>query len=311
MTRRTFAGALAGAALSRSQQVRQRTFAFHNGFWLNLHLELYNLAAGRKQGRNPNPGGLSPEDAGRWSRCIDFYETNVIMREFGDLEMIGANGALCSAGAAARLSARPELARFLPSLEAAAPIYRQHWWTDRQRHNQEWADRAAALIAVHEAGLRADLARAYQGKWPHRPMEAEVSYYLTGASAYTSLRPTRITVSSWSKRNEGDAALETMFHEAGHGLIWKVQRGIGAAEAKLGRRARHPDLWHALLFYTTGELVRRRLPSLEPYAVKYGMWDNTWPGLLAAVKQYWQPYLDGQADFREAITRVVKCDTTM
>ena len=59
-------------------------------------------------------------------------------------------------------------------------------------------------------------------------MRVEMSYDTTGKSAYTSVRPTLITVSSWSRRNEGPAGLETIFHEAGHSLIQRMRDEIDA-----------------------------------------------------------------------------------
>ena len=38
------------------------------------------------------------------------------------------------------------------------------------------------------------------------------------------------------------------------------------------------DLWHEVLFYTSGELVAKRIPGYVPYAEKNGLWARAWPG---------------------------------
>lgn len=103
----------------------------------------------------------------------------------------------------------------------------------------------------------------------------------------------------------GPAALETVFHEAGHALVPKIRDEIHAAEKRRGRKLAHADLWHAVMFYITGELVGRQVTGLVPYAVKYGMWEGTWPNELPVMEKDLRPFLDGKASFRDAIDRLV------
>lgn len=65
------------------------------------------------------------------------------------------------------------------------------------------------------------------------------------------------------------------------------------------------DLWHAVIFYTTGELVRRELPGYVPYAFKNGLWKRAWPMYLGPLERDWQPYLDGKSSFHAVIAALV------
>jgi hypothetical protein len=291
MTRRGFAGMLAAEMLS-GWSADQTTFDFHSGFWVNLHFVLYNMAAGKKDGREPNLSALNPAETAVWNDALRYYEANMIGHAFGELPMIKLNQGF---------------AKGVPSpiLEPAASIYRAHWWTEHDRKNREWIDEVTPLVAAHEDFLRTALARAYDMPWPKQRVHVEVSYYLTGASGYTSLRPTLTTVSSWSKRNAGAAGVETLFHEAGHAQMTRVQQAM----KRVNRRPAHDDLWHALMFYTTGELVRKCLPEVEPYAIKYGLWEQGWRGVYDVMVRHWKPFLDGQGTFREAIEGVVRGDS--
>lgn len=304
MTRREFAGLVATGAICGSPP-SQTTFDFQSGFWIKLHFVLYNLASGRKEGRLPDVSALSAAEAAAWNGALDYYEANVIAHAFGEFPMILIAGELASQEGAQRLKKPETPDPVYPVLESAAPVYRAHWWAEHDRKNREWIDVIAPLIATHEDALRPALARAYDTKWPQKPIRAEASYYLTRSAGYTSLNPTLVTVSSWSTRNAGVAGIETVFHEAGHSLVQRMQDEIDAAASRLGRKPAHADLWHALMFYTTGELVRRRLPTVEPYAIKYGMWEHDWPGLFEILERRWKPFLDGQGSFREAIGTIV------
>lgn len=77
------------------------------------------------------------------------------------------------------------------------------------------------------------------------------------------------------------------------------------SETQLGHKLSHPDFWHGLMFYTTGELVRRQVPELVPYAIKYGMWETNWPNFLPVLEEDWKQFLDGHGTFRGSMDRVV------
>jgi len=283
----------------------QSTFEFHSGFWVNLHHALYNQAAGKNAGRPPSLPALKPAETAAWNEALDYYERNFAGHDLLEFSMIRINGALAAAGDAPSLHASEVPKPVVQMLEKAAPVYRAQWWTEHNRKNHEWIDQVTPLIAEYDKSLRSALSHAYNTPWPKGLIRVEMSYYTTGKSAYTSLGPTIITISSWSRRNEGPAGLETIFHEAGHGLIQNVMDEIDAAETRRGRKLSHQDLWHAVIFYTTGELVRRHLPALVPYATKYGMWESTWPNSLPVMENAWKPFLDGDGDFRDSIDRLV------
>src|SRR5207253_1491030 len=89
-------------------------------------------------------------------------------------------------------------------------------------------------------------------------------------------------------------------HERMDQLIPTGRRAVRARERRRGRELSQPDLWHAVLFYTTGELVRQREPTLNPYAIRYGMWENNWPDSLAVMEKDWKPFLEGNGGFKQA-----------
>lgn len=117
--------------------------------------------------------------------------------------------------------------------------------------------------------------------------------------------PAHVTVSSVAPANQGDAALEVLFHESSHALILKIRDALGqelAAEHKLFRTR---NFWHAALFYTTGEIVRRHLDNYTPYAFSNGLYTKAWAGAPEVLEQDWRPYLDGKIDLPTAIRRLV------
>ena len=45
--------------------------------------------------------------------------------------------------------------------------------------------------------------------------------------------------------------------------------------------------------------------SYTPYAIREGIYARGWDGYFKLLTQFWQPYLDGQSTFDDAIARMV------
>lgn len=315
-------------------------FELHSGFWLNLHHFLYEQARIRDQeeiirgegGSLPLPNGTATKardaDSPAWQTAINYYSKNLARRDLQvDQNMIQINNVLADLETCADLSGtssptcasglRPEM---VAVLEAAAPVYRKHWWKEQDRQNREWIESVAPLVRRIGGTLADELAVVYHATWPQNPIRVDVVFYAGPFGAYTSLDPTHITVSSSDPRNQGLSAFEILFHEASHPLATAVQDGILNACHERGIPIPR-DLWHALLFYTTGEIVRRavadgrlRVPgespgtmpaAYTPYAYRNGLYSRGWENYQRLLETYWKPYLDGQTDFNRAISSLV------
>jgi hypothetical protein len=173
----------------------------------------------------------------------------------------------------------------------------------------------APLVRRNGLDLSHRLAEIYQTPWPRERIRVDVAAYASSTGAYTTLDPLRVTVSSTDVRNQGAEALEVLFHEASHGIADAVEDAI-FRECRQRDKPIPRDLWHALLFYTTGELIRplavdpasSSAPSSSgyvPYAVREGLYKRGWENYLRVLTQYWQPYIDGRVDFSDAIAHMV------
>src|SRR6266478_1935718 len=290
-------------------------FELHSGFWINLHHALYHEARLRtspagsadKSGKTSGPTlnttpearpSLSPAEKRIWDDAVAYYVANYAAKDLlfsteliqlkdqlGDFEdcdeLSGRNRRFCDAGLTAKLT---------QVLEAAAPVYRAHQWPEHDRANRRWIMRVA------------------------------VTGYADKSGAYTTADPLRVTISSLYPRNQGAAALEVLFHEGSHGIAEPVQAAI-IRECRQRDKAIPRDLWHALVFYTTGEVIRPVLGSSRatagdqddgsvpggytPYAVREGLYQRGWNEYFKLLQKFWQPYLDGRASFDDAIARMV------
>jgi hypothetical protein len=347
---------LAFAAAARAQSDSMfgplPVFEFHSGFWLNLHHTLYQQAKVRitpvehQPGKYAHPAAeaaplpvvtLTPAEQRAWNDAVNYYAANYATRDLlfsndlillknqlGDFEdcdeLSGVKKKPCDAGLP------PEITRIL---EAAGVVYRAHYWNAHDRANRNWIAGVAPLVRDQGVGLSERLASIYQTRWPKKKIRVDVSAYANWSGAYTTLDPLRVTISSLDARNQGSSALEVLFHEASHGIAEPVEQAI-ARECKQRDKPIPRDLWHALIFYTTGEVIRPVMTAATdhpaeaqgtlsaeagdgntsaggytPYAVKEGLYQRGWDDYLKVLSRFWQPYLDGSATFDDAIARMV------
>lgn len=334
-----------GAEMQSYSEPTLPVFELHSGFWINLHHTLYQEARQRKAATSRDAGttksaataaksalagkGLTDAEQKAWDDAVAFYGENYAEKDLlftteliqlkdqlGDFEdcdeLSGRKRKFCDAGLPTKLT---------QVLETAAPVYRAHLWPEHDKANRRWILQVAPLVREQGVGLSERLADIYQTRWPHGKIRVDVVAYANWAGAYTTVDPLRVTISSLDSRNQGPQALEVLFHEGSHGIAEPVQRAI-IRECRQRDKPIPRDLWHALVFYTTGEVIRTVLTSsasskggdkgdgvsaigYNTYAFREGLYERGWKNYLELLQRFWQPYLDGRATFDDAIARMV------
>ena len=336
--------------LSRAQEVESGfgplpVFEFHSGFWVNLHQFLYYQArlrestpearasSGKTGGPvlKQTPISLTPDEQRTWDQAISYYRTNyagkdpqvnldliLLKNQLGDFEdcneLLGKKKKACDAGLPGNIGV---------ILEAAAPIYRSHWWVDQDRANRRWVARVAPLVREQGVGISQRLADIYQSTWPQAKIRVEVCAYANAAGAFATLDPLRVAIGSADPRNQGVDALSVLFEESSHGIATPVEDAI-SRECRQRDKPIPRDLWHALILYTTSQVLRpvvedastEELPGTPPSptkiktpavltALKAKFAERGWNEYLRFLDVYWQPYLNGRVSFEDAIAHLV------
>jgi pimeloyl-ACP methyl ester carboxylesterase len=285
-------------------------FNLRSGFWINLHNFLHGLARRSEETPAPATGGpLTAEERRAWEGARATYQREYAKRDLlFDREMARINTALGAAGGSPSLPATLP-APLAAALEAAAPVYRAHWWPQHDASNRAWIAEVTPRLERYGPAIAKRLAQAYRVEWPAEPVPVDVTVDAGRVGAYTTDDPTHVTLSSVDPREHGDFGLETLFHEASHGWDQKLIDGVAQAAAHRGRPTPE-NLWHAILFYTAGDATRSALaaggnPNYVPYAVRNGVYDRGWQDYRRAIERAWQPYLDGKTDFASALRAVI------
>jgi hypothetical protein len=280
-------------------------------FWLNLHHFLYVSAwarrahtPGQRRLAMPLPAdngvAMTDEERATWDAAVSYYDHELASKDLlFDDGLTAINNSLAGARRLTGLSLADDHRRFL---EAAAPIYRRYWWPQHDAANRAWITDVARQSAPVAPQIIDRLTSLYGIKWFDKPVRVDVVRVGKSQGAYTAVVPrVHIIVASADASYAGRAGTEMLFHESSHGLIQNVRAAVDQAMAAVGKNPR--DLWHVVLFYITGEVMRQTLAArgieYEPYLYATGLFTRAWPMFRGPIEQTVRPFVDRKINLDE------------
>jgi hypothetical protein len=296
---------------------RQGSFVLYSSFWTNLHHALYAEAWRRRGAAEPLAGvlpepldaELTDDEQRAWSAALAFYDGRIADRDllFG---LTGTRLALVGAGMTAP-TFLPD-PQHLDMLLAAAPVYRAHWWSAHDAANRAWIADVVPRLATLAPEVPERLAELSRQPWFDREVRVDVVRAASAEGGYTGFNPepAHITIASGDPNQQRWHAAEAIFRQALHAVANPtIAQAILMRSGAGVRDAQSRDLWHAALYYTTGEVVRQALVAqdveYEPILYATGVLDGDWSTLRMPLETYWQPYVDGDASLDDAVRGLV------
>lgn len=204
--------------------------------------------------------------------------------------------------------------RFMKTSEgvrmAAAGAYEACGWPAQDADNRRFLETLKPRLSAHEAAIKEKLVHLYGTSWRGLPIRVDIVSTALPVGANTFHTPPHIMISSAIEDRD---ALEIVHHEASHTLMGRndpMQKALTEAAEKLHVEL-PTDLWHIVLFYTTGETVRRVLaeagePGYTPYMEHHDLWSGRWGRSRDAVENAWTAYLDGRRSLSDAAADLVR-----
>lgn len=279
----------------------QSRWHLQSNVWVNLHQRLMYEA---------RFGAVPPlADDAQWKDAIEKYRDFLGKRDpIADRDLIAMNAALSATKGATLPDSIPRAAA--DALTSAMPLYRARQWPEDDRVNRFWiavvepllADAGEELVTAHE--------KAYGRPFP-KAILVDVTSYAWQFGAYTSDDAHVVFQSQDNPGGEGFYALESMLHEPSHTIVGDRSGAIGEDLARVTKETGirpYSNLWHAILFYTSGELTRRALERRGVHDYKpviLQMYDRGFRGFRQALETHWQAYLDGKESRDAAIRQIV------
>lgn len=283
-------------------------FVFHSRFSMNLVDRLKRTAHGLELPGAECLETLPPDQRTAWDGAIETFRELFVDDEGGRRRTIFLRLELAGLGDQVRGGLPPMSEEVEGLLDAAAPAYRTCWWDADDAANRRWIGALVSLLREMEEEVATRLAEAYRTPWHDGKIPVDVVPWVSRQGANT-IGPAHILITSSSEAHRGNAALESVFHEASHTIIGpdegEPSRQLREASRRLGLEV--PDgLWHVLIFHTTGEVVQgtiaeRTAEEYLPYLYATGLFERAWPELREPVEEWWGAYLDGRISMSRAV----------
>ncbi|MGB7623737.1 MAG: hypothetical protein WBN92_15435 [Terriglobia bacterium] len=311
-----------GQTAQRTPLLTTPHFAIYSDFDTNLNDALIAAGLARRSNKAElfHSGAeascfdkLPPSARAAWDGAVDYY-TKIISPAGWDarqqfllrMQLVGFEAEWRAAAGATEFV---EIARSFRAV--ATPAYKACRWTAQDENNRRWIDDQKPRLAADEPRIAARIEQLYQKKWKSLPILVDVVETVNWSGANTS----------WSNSGQGDilisnspqgpAGFETLFHESSHILmdrgdpVWQaLESAAKAVDFRLPK-----DLWHVVLFYTTGEAVRPILDERGPSGytpMLYGIFGRgAWVEYRQALESCWRPYVEGKQSLAEAAASLI------
>ena len=292
-------------------------FAFHSDFATNLNDALLEAGRARNDERpelftvEPERScfeALAPSEQRGWHHAVGYYADVISTgRWSGRLQVV-----LRMALSGVEQREQPRDLRFLGiargMLDAAAPAFRACRWPVQDAENRRWIERLVADLEQHAEAVSERLARYYEKPLGGLPMRVDVMETVNWSGATTWILDPAGGHIQISREEPALAALELVFHEASHTLMGHdapIRLALGSAADQLGVELPR-DLWHGVLFYTTGETVRRVLDAVGEEYTPMMVAGDIFGRYLEPLEQTWPAYLEGRRSLDKAAADLLR-----
>ncbi len=314
------AGTSLGSSPKRAPVATTSHFRFHSDFDTNLNDAL--IATGRAKKTQPALFRTGPELAcfeklppasrAGWNGAVAYYAEIVSPKDAFAREQFLLRVQLAGFDEELKKDEDLQFTAIAAGFRAAAaPAYRACRWAAQDAANRLWIEDVKTRLAATEQRIGARLEQLYAQPWDGLPIDVDIVQTVSWSGANSISRDPKGGHLLISVENPAVAAVEVVFHEASHLLMLRaapLRQALDVA-AKAASWRLPGDLWHVVLFYTTGEAIRMILeeggkPAYEP--MLYGIFERgDWAGYRSALEREWRPYVEGKKTLDAAATGLI------
>lgn len=311
-----------GQAHERTPRVTTSHFSFYSDFATNLNDALVAAGAARN---NEKPelfhsgasescfGELPSPVRAAWDRAVDYYAEIISPASFKNRQQYLLRVHLAGIDEQLEDARARQFVEIAVSFRAVATrAYEACRWATQDAENRRWIEVLKLQLTAHGQKIAHRLEELYQKPWGGLPIPVDVVEIVSWSGANTILQDPVGGHILISNSYEGHAALEIVFHEASHLLMRRgdpLQRAQDEAASALDLPLPR-DLWHIVLFFTTGETVRRILDNTsetEYTPMIYEIFDRSkWGRYRAAIESTWPAYMNGKRTLSEAAADLIQ-----
>lgn len=301
----------ADPAEKRHVQYSWDKLEFESNLQINLHHFLFELARDdRFFDKTLKDTRLSQSDKGSLISSVDIYKSKMDVRHilFDRGEIPEVTSAVLAQGI------RKGETSIGKALKSFQPVYERVYWEEHDNKNKEWIAELAPKLDVFGKEIKNDLEEIFERSLFSKKSHMISVVYKAGIrqGAYTSSRNLQSVINSTNEDFLNWYALELTFHEIAHAIsVNKESKLYKSIESEFSSNGLESEIaiWHPILFYTVGEVVKKAIANHNskyvPYADRNNIFRGSWDYRKILVT-HWQPYIEGKITMAVAIENIAK-----
>lgn len=193
-------------------------------------------------------------------------------------------------------------------------LYLDRFWPSHHITNTRWAEEVIAKLNAHGSPVQQRLEALYNRSLTDGKHTVNVVFKPGDRlGAWTSGRLFNTVINTTQPGYNDWFALEMVFHEVAHARLTARKAAVSVAiEKAMGEAGvtEYRGLWHALMFYTVGEVVAEQLETANidyrTYGEAEGVYSRSWSRYRSLAGRFWPAYMNGEVPMAEALKNIAR-----
>lgn len=310
---------LSSESIAQSPPAEDSTkyYEFHINYWFNAHHFLW-LEAFMNVEKDSTLllEKLPKKDLQIWKEATAYYKNNLVQE---DLRMSDYMSSFKTwiLNQTENFDEIPEDFRtHVAILQSVNPIYKKYFWPGHKKTCEAVLNSNIELLRSIESDYVDRITELTRQYWEFKKIRVDITYVAKANKwnlrnrPYTSVFPTHVVMNAIGENHIKGNWIELLFHESAHHLILPnsyfvsgtINDHIEVHQIKAPRQ-----LWHAYLFYFTGQVARQLLQQQGiDYPTTYMERNRVFSNYLLLLKKHLTPYMDRKITLAEATSLFIE-----
>lgn len=291
-------------------------YEFHINYWFNAHHFLWLEAfMNTEKDSTLVTEKLSKNDTKDWVTAVNYYKETLVQKDLRSNDYMSSFKKWIITQDETPGEIPEAFQEHMEVLQAVQPVYQRNFWPKQQRACQKvLADNLELLRAV-ESRYVDQITTLTRQFWEFTKIRVDLTYVAKASKwnlrnrPYTSLFPTHVVMNSVGENKVRGNWVELLFHESAHHLIlpgsYFVSGTINDYVEASGIKAPR-QLWHAYLFYFTGQIAKELLVSEGiAYPITYMERNRVFSRYFPLLEKHLTPYINRKITLAEATSSFI------
>lgn len=258
---------------------------------------------------------LKSKDQKPWSEAVNYYKNKLVQEDLRISEYM-SNFKTWIITQEQPISEVPEEFReHMKTLQNVSEIYTEYFWPEHQVACEQVLQENISMIRSTEQNYVERITKLTRQFWEFEKIRVDITYVAKSSKwnlrnrPYTSLFPTHVVMNAEGENYNKGNWVELLYHESAHHLILPTYYFVGATinDVAQANKIKIPrQLWHAYLFYFTGQISQQLLRAEGiDYPLTYMERNGVFSRYQPVFKQYLDPYMEGKTSLAEATSSIL------